>query len=159
MTSLRHLAVLVLLTCLAACVRGPELCGVCRREVHESVRTTLTLDGGREVVACFPRCALHYQQEQPGVVREIRVTDHAGGGVLPFRDAYLVEGSDETPCMRHHAAMTDESKVPMQICYDRCMPSLIAFKEASAARAFAADHGGTVYAPATFPGLPAPATR
>jgi hypothetical protein len=124
--------------------------------VHDTVRTTLTLASGRNVVACCPRCALHYEEEAGDRVRAIRVTDYAGGSTLPFSDAYLVEGSDETPCMRHHAAAVDESKAPMQACYDRCMPSLIAFREAPAARAFVADHGGTLYQPGTFPGLPAP---
>lgn len=152
----RILLITALLAALAACARRPEVCGVCQREVHESVRTTLTLSSGRNVVACCPRCALHYQKEPGHRVRAIRVTDYASGSTLAFSDAFLVEGSDETPCMRHHAAAADESKAPMQVCYDRCMPSLIAFREAAAARSFVDDHGGTLYPPRTFPGLPAP---
>ena len=159
MSALRLFTILVFLAALTACAARPEACWICQREVHDSVRTTLTLGSGKSVVACCPRCALHYQEEPASKVREILVTDYGGGGSLSFLKAFLVEGSDETPCLRHHQAMTDESRTPMQICYDRCMPSLIAFKQETAARAFAAEHGGTVYPPGRFPGLPSPAVR
>ncbi len=152
--SFRALFLAALVAGLPACAQRPEHCWVCQREVHASVRTTLALANGREVIACCPRCALHYKEEPGNAVREIRVTDHEGGGRLPFTSAFIIEGSDETPCMRHHP-MADESKAPMQVCYDRCMPSLIAFKEDAAVRAFAAEHGGKVYPPGRFPGLPA----
>lgn len=145
----RALCHAVLLLVLAGCVGQPESCWVCQRDVHASVRTTLVLESGRQVVACCPRCALHFQEEPGNAVREIRVTDHAGGGDLPMTRAFLIEGSDETPCMLHHP-VADESRTPMQVCYDRCMPSLIAFKDEGAARAFAADHGGTVHLPGSF---------
>ncbi|MBI2016776.1 MAG: hypothetical protein HYS77_14745 [Candidatus Rokubacteria bacterium] len=146
--SFRALFLAALVLGLPGCVRHPESCWVCQREVHASVRTNLILASGKKVVACCPRCALHYQEEPGKAVREIRVTDHAGGGSLPLDAAFLIEGSDETPCMRHHP-VADESHTPMQVCYDRCMPSLIAFKEEAAARAFAADHGGTIHRPGT----------
>jgi hypothetical protein len=147
------LVILAVAASIAACARRPEQCWVCQREVHASVRTTLALASGKEVVACCPRCALHYREEPGNAVREIRVTDHAGGGSLPLAGAFLIEGSDETPCMRHHP-VADESRMPMQVCYDRCMPSLIAFKEEAAARAFAADHGGSIHRPGTIPAAP-----
>ena len=155
MTALRFIFILTLMTSLTVCARRAETCWICQREVHDSVRTTLTLASGRSIVACCPRCALHYQEEPGNRVRETRVTDYSGGGLLPFAAAYLVEGSDETPCLRHHP-VDGEGRTPMQVCYDRCMPSLIAFKDEKAARVFAADHGGTVYSPGRFPN-PAPA--
>jgi hypothetical protein len=158
MSTQRLFLIVTLVAALTACAQGPERCWICQREVHDPVRTTLTLESGKNVVACCPRCALHYDEEPGNRVRSIRVTDYAGGSGLPFSDAYLVEGSDEAPCMRTHAAAADESKSPLQVCYDRCMPSLIAFKEATAARAFVEEHGGTLYQPGTFPGLPAPKT-
>jgi len=137
---------------LLACPGRAERCWVCQREIHASVRAVLTLPNGGRITACCPRCALHYQTESGKRAVEITVTDHEGGGMLPLRRAFLVEGSDETPCT-HHAPMTDPSGGPMQICYDRCMPSLIAFHDDAAARAFVAVHGGTVFAPGKFPGL------
>jgi hypothetical protein len=153
----RLLLILVVPATLAACTGKAEQCWVCQREVHPQVRATLTLGSGRTVAACCPRCALHYEREGPEAVREIRVTDFAGGGSLPMNQAFLVEGSDEAPCM-HHPPAIDPAGAPMQMCYDRCMPSLIAFREAATARAFAAEHGGTVLPPGSLP-VPPPAAR
>ncbi len=153
-----RLAVALLAIALAAlvcCARQPDRCWVCEREIHAQVRTTLTLASGRQVHACCPRCALHYKEETGDRVQSIRVTDQAAGGPLPFAAAYFVEGSDETPCL-HHPPVVDETRTPMQVCYDRCMPSLIAFRDGAAARAFLADHGGTLHPPGRFPGLPPP---
>ncbi len=142
----------------AACARQPEHCWVCQREIHSSVRAVLALENGKNVTACCPRCALHYQEEPGNRVRSITVTDYAGGGSLPLREAYLVEGSDETPCAHHHGPMADASGQPMQVCYDRCMPSLIAFRDAGEARSFMAEHGGKLFEPGTLPDI-APAQR
>lgn len=80
-------------------------------------------------------------------MRGIRVSDYASGGSLAIQDAYLVEGSDETPCL-HTPPLRDETGTPLKLCYDRCQPSLIAFREANAASAFISDHGGMLRPPA-----------
>lgn len=149
MSTLRSLLILIVLATFAACAGEPDHCGVCQREIHPQVRATVALGNGRTVTACCPRCALHYEKEGPETVRDILVTDYAGGGSLPMSEAFLVEGSDETPCMRH-SPLVDPSGSPMQMCYDRCVPSLIAFREAAAARAFAAEHGGSLHSPGSF---------
>ena len=153
---LRAILLLLGLGVFFGCAGEPAHCWVCQREIHPQVEATLTFANGKQVPACCPRCALHYQEEPGNRVRRITVTDYAGSGTLPFDRAYLVEGSDETPCV-HHPAVMDESKSPMQVCFDRCMPSLIAFRSADAARRFQSDHGGTLHPPGAFPGLP-PAT-
>lgn len=152
-STLRSLLILIVLATFAACAGKLDHCWVCQREIHPQVRATVTLGNGKNVSACCPRCALHYGQESPDPVQAIRVTDYAGAGSLPMKQAFLVEGSDEAPCM-HHPPVTDPAGAPMQVCYDRCMPSLIAFRTEAAARTFAAEHGGTLYAPGSFPGLP-----
>jgi hypothetical protein len=157
MSAFRSVLIGIVLATLVACAAKPDHCWVCQREIHDQVRTTLTLASGKTVSACCPRCALHYERESPEPVREIQVTDYAGGGRLPMNQAFLVEGSDEAPCM-HHPPAVDPAGTPMQMCYDRCMPSLIAFREAAVARAFAAEHGGTLYPPGSSPGL-APVAR
>ena len=140
---------------LQACAPHVESCGVCDREIHPGVRATITLDSGKTIPVCCPRCALHYRPPEARTVRGIQVTDHASGGRLAFNAAYLVEGSDETPCMSHAPAL-DDSRTPMHPCYDRCMPSLIAFSDDTVARTFMAQHGGTLHAPGTVrtPGSP-----
>jgi hypothetical protein len=141
----------------AACVARPDLCWVCEREVHGQVRATLVLANGRSVPACCPRCALHYRQEPGHPVRSIRVTDYPSQAGLPLERAWLVEGSDETPCLAHHPVV-DAAAGALHVCYDRCMPSLIAFRDADAARGFMTAHGGTLRAPGaiTIPGATAP---
>ncbi len=137
----------------AACVRQAEHCWVCDREIHPGVVATITLQDGKRVHACCPRCALHYKTEAGNRAGRIQVTDFAGGGALPFESAWLVEGSDVTPCM-HHPPVVDETRNPLQVCYDRCMPSLIAFGSGEAARAFMNEHGGTLHDPGQLPALP-----
>jgi hypothetical protein len=133
---------------LPACARRPEICALCRREIHREVRTVVQMEDGRRVAACCPRCARHVAQEGGSGARVVEVTDFAGSGVLPMSEAWLVEGSDETPCLRHHPPVTAGEGAPLHACYDRCMPSLIAFRDAAAARTFVADHGGTLVEPA-----------
>jgi hypothetical protein len=144
-------AILVGFALLSGCVRQPERCWICHREIHSRVRAVLTLEDGKQVTACCPRCALHYEEEPGDRVKEIRVTDYATHRTLPLERAYLVEGSDETPCLHHHAPMLDDSGTPLRVCYDRCMPSLIAFAKAGAAGSFMKEHGGVLYDPGTFP--------
>lgn len=134
----------------AGCARHPEECWVCEREIHPHMRAAIALAGGGEVAACCPRCALHYRDESKEEVRAIGVSDYASGAPLPLEGAWLVEGSDETPCL-HHPPVVDETRTPMQVCYDRCMPSLIAFRDEAAARAFQSEHGGSILAPGTLP--------
>ena len=143
----------MLLALSPACSRQPDHCWVCKREIHSQVRATVTLVDGEKVGACCPRCALHYEEEPGNRARGITVTDYSSGTGLSLERAFLVEGSDETPCV-HHPTVMDDTHVPMQACYDRCMPSLIAFGSDNPARAFMSEHGGTLYDPGTFPGFP-----
>lgn len=126
-----------------ACSPEPRLCEVCQRGIHADVRAAIVLDNGRRVDACCPRCAMHYRATSTEQVLRIEVTDHDRGSLLPLEQAYLVEGSDLTPCIDHHP-ISDDTHLPMRICYDRCMPSLIAFASEPQARAFIAIHGGNL---------------
>ena len=145
-----------LLAALGACSVKSEECWVCQREITPRTRVTLSLEDGRRVHACCPRCALHYGTESGHGVRSIEVSDYASNRTLPLKDAYLVEGSDETPCLKHHRPMTDPGGAPMQVCYDRCMPSLIAFGSREAAAAFQEEHGGTLIPPGGLAGRAPP---
>jgi hypothetical protein len=147
-------AAALLAAALLGCGARTERCWVCQREIHSQVRAVLTLADGKRVTACCPRCALHYQEEPGNRVREIQVTDYAGHRSLALARAYLVEGSDETPCLHHHAPVMDDSRTPMRVCYDRCMPSLVAFASGEAARSFMKEHGGILYAPGELPSPP-----
>jgi hypothetical protein len=131
-------------------------CEVCRREAHPEVASAVILADGRRVTTCCPRCALRYAGEAGRQPARIEVTDYASRRVLPLDLAYLVEGSDETPCLRHHAPATGGEGAPLHLCFDRCMPSLIAFAAEPAARAFMEEHGGELLPPGHRPAAPQP---
>src|SRR5262245_64723674 len=102
---------LLLLAVTTACARA-ETCGLCRREIHHEVRTVVAFADGRRVAACCPRCALHVARNGGGASPAVEVTDYAGTGTLPLDAAWLVDGSDETPCLRHHPPITAGEGTP-----------------------------------------------
>ncbi len=137
----------VLLTvCLSDCAPGHDLCAICEREIHSTHYASLVLEDGRTFKACCPRCALEYLRQHAGDAKELLVADHVSARLFPIESAYLLEGSDETPCLRHEPAVA-EAKSPLHLCYDRCQPSLIAFRDASAATEFLREHGGRLHPP------------
>jgi hypothetical protein len=158
---------LVLAAVLAAaigCAPRPQICRICEREIHAEVRAVAVLEDGTRVTACCPRCALQFLREAGRAARSLEVSDYGGGGSLPLRAAWIVEGSDETPCLRHHPPIVGDTGAPLHLCYDRCQPSLIAFRDEAAARAFAAARGGDLRPPGTVmpssgPAAPAAAPR
>jgi hypothetical protein len=149
------------------CVRRPGICRICEREIRAEVRAVAVLDDGGRVTACCPRCALQFLRESGRAARTLVVSDYGGGGSLPLGAAWIVEGSDETPCLRHHPPARGDTGAPLHLCYDRCQPSLIAFRDEAAARAYLAAHGGELRPPgavlppgagaAGFPGAAEPA--
>ncbi len=117
-------------------------CDICGRSLHAGHESTILLKDGKQIQACCPRCALHHELHDPGKVASVLVADHATGEKLKAEDAFYVEGSDEMSCMPETAAPPREPGVEYKTVYDRCLPSLAAFKEESAARSFLAAHGG-----------------
>jgi len=140
------IALLGCLPLLPACHVSATVCAICDRPIHPEMTSTVVLADGRQLYACCPRCALHHRDAHATEVRRIEVTDHAGGGRLPMDQAFLVDGSDLTPCLVQ-APKVDPTGVAMHTCYDRCVPSLIAFKDEVVARAFITEHGGALRPP------------
>jgi hypothetical protein len=71
----------------------------------------------------------------------VEFTDHLDGAAIRPKDAFFVRASDVNPCLRHDAALTAD-KQPLHTHFDRCAPSILAFRDESAARGFAEQHGG-----------------
>jgi hypothetical protein len=117
-------------------------CDVCGREIHAGHESIVLLKTGKKLQACCPRCALHHERHHPGQVTGVLVADHTIGEKVRAQDAVYVEGSDEMPCMPESATPPREPGVEYQRAYDRCVPSLLAFKDEVAARKFLAAHGG-----------------
>lgn len=117
-------------------------CDVCGREIHAGHESIVLMKTGKKLQACCPRCALHHERHHPGQVTGVLVADHRTGEKVRAQDAVYVEGSDEMPCMPESATPPRDPGVEYQMAYDRCVPSLLAFKEEVAARRFLAAHGG-----------------
>jgi nitrous oxide reductase accessory protein NosL len=81
---------------------------------------------------------------KPGGIAGLLVTDAAVGERIDAQRALYVEGSDENPCFTPAEASPREPGVEYDRTFDRCLPSLIAFKEESAARTFQVAHGGRI---------------
>ncbi len=119
-------------------------CDVCGRGLQAGHASTILLKNGKELQACCPRCALHYEQHHPGELIGVVVADHATGGPLAAQRAVYVEGSDAMTCIPQSATPPREPGINYETVYDRCLPSLAAFRNEDEARRFAAVHGGRV---------------
>jgi hypothetical protein len=144
-----HLACIVLLALLPACSAAEGRCGVCERELHPGVGAELILASGQRVSTCCLRCALHFEEGIETPARRIMVEDHTGSGLLDAAAAYVVKGSRLNPCMLP-PPRDGRTRVPLKLSYDRCAPSMIAFRRERDARAFIAEHGGTLQPPGHF---------
>jgi ribosomal protein L24E len=117
-------------------------CDVCGRDLRAGHESTILLKDGSTLHACCPRCALHHELHNPGQVEGILVADHTTGEKVRAQEAVYVEGSDELTCIPESSTPPREPGVEYHRDYDRCLPSLVAFKEEEAARKFLAAHGG-----------------
>ena len=130
---------------LAACSRGAKVCAVCQRDECKAMAFRVMLDNGKTVETCCPRCGLHYVATLGRTPRALQATDFATGKWIDAKSAVFVSGSDVSGC----SAM--ESRRDAQGCclmkaYDRCLPSLAAFADRSAAAEFQRRHGGELLA-------------
>ncbi len=117
-------------------------CDICGRAVHSAHESTLLLKNGEKVHTCCTRCALHYNQNHPGQVADLLVMDHSNGSKVDASKAIYVEGSDVQECVPASETPPREPGVEFERTYDRCVPSLIAFSDESAARDFMSHQGG-----------------
>lgn len=122
--------------------RGSHSCQACARPVHAHSRTVAVVDGKRATYCC-PACALSEHQQSNKPVEVVELTDYISGGTLKPENSYVVRNSDVNHCMQHRPAV-DENKQPLAVHYDRCAPSVIAFRSSVMAGEFAKEHGGQV---------------
>lgn len=120
------------------------MCPFCDRMVHPVTAYRLTVDG-HVVAACCPRCGMHAQVNQErGKVGQAWATDVNTGESVPAESAMYVEGGDVQYCAHGNQA---EARGPEGVsvrAYDRCLPTLVAFKTSEEAEAYQQQHGGRV---------------
>ena len=124
---------------------NPGKCALCGRDVHKATETLITFDERKEEKACCIKCAFKYEGEISKKASSIKVADFDSGEIVEAEKAYYVSGSNVTPCCSKKI-IYDERKNPFVLCYDRCLPSLLAFKVKDKALKFIGEHGGKILA-------------
>lgn len=120
-----------------------DLCRVCDRNLHAGVTYRLELASGHED-ACCPRCGMHYQIEHPGAAKKAWATDVKSGTFIAAGTASYVEGGDVAYCTMHSTPIAREPQGVAVREYDRCLPSLVAFRSKQEAEDYQKQHGGQV---------------
>lgn len=122
--------------------REPAACQVCLRPIHRGSKTVADVGGKREVFCC-PACALTQGRQSGASIRVLSLTDFSSGEAIGPEQAWVVRGSDVSPCHAPEARFSPD-KHPLERHFDRCEPSLLAFASEEAALAFGQQHGGVV---------------
>jgi hypothetical protein len=136
-------ALLLVIVLLTGCSRGAKVCAVCQRDECKAMAFRMTLDNGKTIETCCPRCGLHYLEANQQHARSVEATDFATGQWLDATKAVFVSGSDVRPCAEPEPRR-DAQGCCLYVAYDRCLPSLVAFADRSAAAEFQRLHGGEV---------------
>jgi hypothetical protein len=123
---------------------SPDLCQVCQRGLHTGLVYRLGLTNGRIEEVCCPRCGMHFVLNHPGTVRQAWATDFASGERVAAQTAYYVEGGDEEFCALHTKPAERGPQGVSILAYDRCLPTLVAFRAEQGAEAFRREHGGHI---------------
>ncbi len=116
-------------------------CQLCERATCLGTAYRLQLSFGRTRHACCPRCGITYERQHPGTVRGAWVRDFATGKEIDARQAVYVEGSDFSHCAPSMIAHDQEGSCFTK-GFDRCIPSVVAFRDSSSADKFRVSHGG-----------------
>ncbi len=119
-----------------------EQCYACARAVHAHSRTVGVVNGKARTFCC-PACALSEHEQEDKPIRVTELTSFLTGEKLTPADAFIVKGSDVNMCA-HARELVDEEKRPADLRFDRCSPSMLAFKRQSEAMDFVRQHGGQV---------------
>ena len=118
------------------------MCPFCDRMVHSVTAYRLKVDG-HEVAACCPRCGMHAQvNQEQGKPGQAWATDVNTGESVAAESATYVEGGDVHYCTHGDQPMTREPHGVSVREYDRCLPTLAAFKTPQEAEAYQRQHGG-----------------
>jgi hypothetical protein len=112
--------------------------------LHAGVTYRLEMKDGTLEQACCPRCGMHLQIQRPGRVAKAVATDVATGQEIPAEQAAYVEGGDVEYCTKHSTPVEREPQSVRVREYDRCLPTLVAFRTAPEAEAYRQQHGGRV---------------
>ena len=120
------------------------VCQVCQRGLHSGLVYRLEMMNGTFEEACCPRCGLHFGLNHPGTVRQAWATDFVSGERILAQSAYYVEGGDAEYCTMHNQPVERGPQGVSVLAYDRCLPTLVAFRAEQGAGAYRRQHGGHI---------------
>jgi hypothetical protein len=121
-----------------------ETCPFCERMVH-SVTAYRLMIGGHELAACCPRCGMRAMLNgEQGKTTQARATDFNTGESVDAESATYVEGGDVQYCTHGDHPETREPNGVSVREFDRCLPTLAAFKTSAEAELYQKEHGGRV---------------
>ena len=119
-------------------------CPYCDRMVHPVTAYRIKV-GNRVVEACCPRCGMRAQVNQGRQKSGMAwATDVNTGERVAAESAVYVEGGDVQYCAHGDQPMRREPHGASTREYDRCLPTLVAFKSPQEAKAYQEQHGGRV---------------
>jgi hypothetical protein len=120
----------------------PAFCEISGRPIHADMLTRVKVDG-KLLYACCARCPLTLAANTHQKIEILEVTDYATGRRLRARDAYFVDGSRMEMCSTPRLKF-DQERTPYVRLFDRCSPSLLAFRRKEDAQEFIEAYGGTL---------------
>jgi len=122
--------------------RSAQSCKACMGPVHSHMKTVAIVEGKRAVYCC-PACALSEHQQSGRLVQVVELTDYLDNSPLKPDGSFVVRNGDVNPCLQHQPAVGENSQ-PLEEHFDRCTPSVLAFRNRIEAEGFAREHGGQV---------------
>jgi hypothetical protein len=124
--------------------RGEKVCPFSGRPIHSQTRAFVTV-GGKKYETCCVRCAIIEAQQTGKRLRVLEVADFENGKLMDPEKAWFVEGSSVNFCTRMAPAETGSARGTVYLrAFDRCSPSILAFRTEKRARAFIGQHGGVL---------------
>ena len=122
---------------------NPNFCNICNRPIHAGMSFLVQTDGHTEH-ACCPRCGMHYAVIHRDKAMKVWATDLDSGEAIPAETAYYDEGGNINYCAAHGEAVQRGTEGVSVRDYDRCLPTLVAFKNRTEAESYQKQHGGRV---------------
>ena len=121
-----------------------DTCPFCNRMVHRDTAYRLKV-GDHILAACCPRCGMHAQVIQaPGQANSAFATDVTTGESIAAESALYVEGGDVQYCTHGEQPVAREPNGVSVREFDRCLPTLVAFKSHEEAEVYQREHGGRI---------------
>ncbi|MDD5544579.1 MAG: hypothetical protein PHX83_15540 [Acidobacteriia bacterium] len=120
-----------------------SLCSECGRDIHPNWAFSILQPGHKTETLCCPHCGILTLLAQGVPLVQARATDFVTGKPLPADQAIYVWASDVNHCARPQK-VTQFDRQPMELVFDRCFPSVVAFQRQVDAETFVKEHNGEI---------------